>query len=141
MIRDVILDAGPLVAALDASDVHHAWAVDRLKSVRLPLITCEAVLAEAYHLVRYNDKAIATIGAYLTKGLIESSCPMKSSSQRVLQLMNKYSDVPMSFADACIVSLVEETGGGTVLTTDSDFKVYRQRNRRVIRTIAPETRR
>jgi predicted nucleic acid-binding protein len=90
-------------------------------------------------LVRHNDRAIATIGAYLTKRLIESHCPMKGSSSRVLALMNKYSDVPMSFADACIVSLVEETGGGTVFTTDADFGIYRQRNRRVIRTVTPET--
>ena len=47
MIGRVILDAGPLVALLNRRDRHHSWARDQWARISPPLITCEAVLAEA----------------------------------------------------------------------------------------------
>ena len=52
-------------------------------------------------------------------------------------LMRRYRNVPMSFADACLVSLVNGTENGSVLTLDSDFQIYRQANRRVIPLLMP----
>ena len=51
--------------------------------------------------------------------------------------MRRYRNVPMSFADACLVALVNRTENGSVLTLDSDFRIYRQANRRVIPLLIP----
>ena len=51
--------------------------------------------------------------------------------------MRRYRNVPMSFADACLVRLVELTENGSILTLDSDFRIYRQSNRRVIPLLMP----
>jgi predicted nucleic acid-binding protein len=39
--------------------------------------------------------------------------------------MSKYADVPMSFADACLVDMASELGIGRVFSLDADFQVYR----------------
>jgi predicted nucleic acid-binding protein len=51
--------------------------------------------------------------------------------------MQKYSDVPMSFADACLVRMSERLRDPVLLTTDSDFRVYRRQNRRTVPCILP----
>jgi len=51
-VSEVIVDAGPLVAMLVRTDDHHGWAVDRLRELPPPFLTCEPVLAEVAHLVR-----------------------------------------------------------------------------------------
>ncbi len=53
------------------------------------------------------------------------------------RLMRRYADVPMSFADACLVRIVESTEHASVMTLDSDFHIYRQHGRRVIPLLAP----
>ncbi|HEU5017742.1 MAG TPA: hypothetical protein VFT69_07170, partial [Pseudolabrys sp.] len=55
----------------------------------------------------------------------------------VLTLMRKYSDVPMSFADACLVRMTEMLPNPVVLTTDSDFRIYRRHGRRTVPSILP----
>ena len=48
------------------------------------------------------------------------------------RMIRRYRNVPMSLADACLVRIVERSDQASVLTLDSDFRIYRQGNRRVI---------
>jgi predicted nucleic acid-binding protein len=52
--------------------------------------------------------------------------------------MDRYNDVPMSLADACLVRLSEHHPKLPLLTLDSDFKVYRRHGRQLIPVICPE---
>ena len=52
-------------------------------------------------------------------------------------LMRKFATVPMSLADACLVRMSELEGQATIVTMDSDFRVYRRNRRQVIPTIMP----
>ena len=47
-----LLDAGPLAAAVNRRDQHHAWAVRTLDRLDAPILTCEAVVSEAWFLAR-----------------------------------------------------------------------------------------
>jgi hypothetical protein len=47
----VIVDTGPIVALLDADDRQHAWVKAQFARLRLPLLTCEAVLTESSFLI------------------------------------------------------------------------------------------
>src|ERR1700738_5061801 len=47
--RTVIVDAGPLKAAIDRGDADHAWAVRAFRAVPARYITFEAAIAEAQH--------------------------------------------------------------------------------------------
>jgi uncharacterized protein len=44
---------------------------------------------------------------------------------RMKQLMEKYKDMPMDFADASLVVAAENLGTNKVFTLNSDFAVYR----------------
>jgi len=55
----------------------------------------------------------------------------------VLDLLDKHADIPMSIADACLVRLTEILPDPLLLTTDSDFKIYRRLGRRSIPTRMP----
>jgi predicted nucleic acid-binding protein len=56
----------------------------------------------------------------------------------VLRLMQKYADVPMSLADACLVRMTETLPDPVVLTTDTDFRVYRRHGRQAVPSVMPE---
>ena len=55
----------------------------------------------------------------------------------VLKLLEKYSDVPMSFADACLVRMTEMLNNPVLLTTDADFRIYRRYGRQIIPCAMP----
>ncbi len=57
MTRRVIVDSGPLVAFLDRREAHHAWIAEQAKTLPLPWLSCEAVLAESWHLLRKLPRA------------------------------------------------------------------------------------
>ena len=58
---------------------------------------------------------------------------------RVLDLMQKYADVPMGLADACLVRMSETVPNPLLLTTDADFRVYRRHSRQVIPYVSPSS--
>jgi predicted nucleic acid-binding protein len=135
--RRVLLDTGPLVAFLNRSDRHHAWALERLAEIEPPLLTCEAVLAEACHLVRRTSAGPRAVAEMVTGDLIEVPFRLGAEAERIGHLLGRYADVPMSLADACLVRLAEIETGSAVLTLDSDFHVYRMHGRQVIPLISP----
>jgi predicted nucleic acid-binding protein len=55
----------------------------------------------------------------------------------IRRLMVKYANVPMSFADACLVKMSEQYSNSVVLTLDSDFLIYRRYGNQSIPTIIP----
>ncbi len=137
MIRQVILDTGPLVAAINRHDVYHQWVVSQLSNICPPLMTCEAVISEACFLLRGYTDAIKAVFEWINKGTLLLPFQLNNDSETVQNLMMKYADLPMSFADACLVRMSEYSTNSMVLTTDSDFLIYRKHGREIIRTIMP----
>ena len=134
----VLLDTGPLVAFLDESEEHHAWASAQFALVAAPLITCEAVLTEAFYLLRHHKRAFDKLGEWVRSGVIETGFSLTASRDRVVALMQRYAQVPMSFADACLLSMAEQMPGRSVFTLDSDFLVYRLADGSLVNTLRPE---
>jgi uncharacterized protein len=56
-------------------------------------------------------------------------------------LVAKYGDVPMSFADACLVRLSELYPDAPILTLDSDFLIYRRKKNERLLAVLPAERR
>lgn len=129
MTDRVIVDTGPLVALLDASDSAHDWTVGRFRQIAGPLLTCEPVLAEAMHLLRSLRPAQKKILEWLERGALVCPFDLAGEAARVRALWLKYSDVPMSLADACLVRMSEQHDDHRVCTLDSDFTVYRKHGR------------
>ena len=137
MSDPVLIDAGPLVAYLDEMEQFHEWAVDRFRELPVPFLTPEAVLSEVCFLLADSPRAVAKIGEYLERGVL-AMVPVGGAAQlRIFALMAKYRQMPMSYADACLLWLAETHARSRVFTLDSDFEIYRLDRARRVPVIAP----
>jgi predicted nucleic acid-binding protein len=135
MARNLLVDAGFVVALLSSRDTHHHWAVTQAQEFPPPWSTCEAVLSEAYHLL--GQQGAGSLGSLLRRRALVVALDLAKSVEPVTKLIEKYSDVPMSLADACLVRMTEILADPVILTTDEDFRVYRRHGRRVIPCVTP----
>ena len=124
-MTSVLLDTGCIVALLDRSEKHHRRCVDVVSAIEAPLITCEAVIAESCYLVRNLSGAAAAILQNVERGVFQMPYRLSGDAGSVLNLMTKYADVPMDFADACLVDMANRYQTGRILTLDQDFQIYR----------------
>ena len=62
---------------------------------------------------------------------------LQDQIQAVHGLFKRYENVPVSLVDAALVRLAEISDAPTLLTTDSDFHLYRRRGRQSIPLITP----
>ena len=130
MARNVLVDAGFLVALLSRRDSHHQWAVMQASNRALPWRTCEAVLSEAFHLL--GARGAPALGTMLRRRALMAPFDLDNDVESVLKLLQKYGNVPMSLADACLVRMSETLADPIILTTDSDFRIYRRHSRQVV---------
>jgi len=137
VIEMIIVDAGPLVAYLDRSDHHHEWAKMQMAGFTAPLLTCEAVLAEASFLLRRGGINPSILLRLVEREVLKLPLDLETEASVIAQMMERYNSVPMSLADACIVRVSEILNKTRVFTTDSDFQIYRKSGRKVIALIAP----
>lgn len=137
MITAHIIDTGPLVALLNRKERYHQWSFDILKRIDPPLLTCEAVLTEACFLLSRFEGGPATLMDIVCRGTVVPAFDLHEQAPAVAKLMDTYSKVPMSLADACLVRMSEIHPTAKIITLDSDFKVYRRRSRQVLPVIMP----
>lgn len=128
----ILTDAGPLVALLDADEEDHERCVAALGKVTLPMLTTWPAFTEAMYLL---GRAAGWPGQEPLWRLVQRDQLVVADQdrkwmRRSAELMHKYRDVPMDLADATLVALGEARGVHRIFTLDSDFRVYRFRDRR-----------
>jgi uncharacterized protein len=129
-VKGILVDTGFIVALLDRSERHHGACVAALEEHRGPLITCEAVIAESCYLLRNVAGAADAVLENVERRIFQMPSRLDEACHDVRSLMKKYARVPMDLADACLVALANQFDTGRIYTLDSDFKVYRWRQRR-----------
>lgn len=129
-----IADTGFLVAFANRNDAHHRWAVDVAAQIDEPLLTCEAVLAEAaFHL-----QSVPIVLAMIAEGLITVSFAANDHLPQLAVLAKRYQDRSPDLADLCIVRMSELYPRHPVITVDrDDFRVYRRNRREMIPLVSP----
>lgn len=132
MKQNIILDTSPLVAFIDKGDNFHDWAVETWKSIAIPLFTCEAVISEACFLLRRTHGGQNAVMSMLEAGVIVIPLHLSDEIETIRELMSRYQNVPMALADACLVRMSELIQGSSVLTLDSDFRIYRKNKSEII---------
>jgi uncharacterized protein len=132
-----IADTGFLVAFGNRRDRFHRWAAGIAEQVTEPLLTCEAVLAEAtFHL-----GSASLVLAFLQTGLVRCDFDAGGHVQRLAELADRYADRAPDLADLCLIRMSELHPKYPVITTDSnDFRVYRRNRREAIPLITPPAR-
>lgn len=137
MARNVLVDAGFLIALLAKRDAYHGWAVTQASEWPPPWFTCEAVLSEAFHLL--GPQGVKSLAELLGRERLQLAFSLGENVDRIVELMEKYSDVPMSLADACLVRMTEILADPVLLTTGADFRLYRRHGRQALPCITPES--
>ena len=133
-----LLDTGALIAFLDANDRAHQWAGRQWQALRPPLLTCEAVLTEAAHLLQNRGLGVDSLWELLRRSIVSVDFELAGELEPVAALMRHYADQPMDLADACLVRMSEKKREVRVFTLDRDFKIYRRHGRQVIPLICPD---
>jgi len=134
-MKKILIDSGPLIALFDASDKYHNTAIDFIKSNKYPLITTIASITETLHLLDFNRNAQIDFLEWIYKGAVEINNIERNDFERIKELTEKYKDLPMDFADSCLVLLAEKLDLNSVATIDRDFSVYRINGKRKFQII------
>ena len=137
MIQQVIVDTGPLLALIDARDQYHAWARIQFAKIAPPLLTCEAVLTEVCHLAKRVDGGTSAVLDLFGRQVARLEFSLAEQFSEVNALVHRYSDAPMSLADACLVRMSELHTRSAIFTLDADFGIYRRFKRQRIPLVAP----
>lgn len=129
-----IADTGFIVAFSNRGDRHHKWAVDVARRITEPLLTCEAVLAEAaFHL-----RSSAHVLSLLEDKMLRLSFDAETNLEQLSTLAKRFEDRQPDLADLCIIRMSELYPHHVIITIDqNDFRVYRRNKREVIPVLCP----
>ncbi len=131
-MRSWLLDTGPLVAYLNAKDPAHAAVVACLDRFTGDLFTTSAVITETMHFVAPSPAGPRLLAEFVAASrLTVFDLTQPATLSKAADLMEKYSDLPMDFADATLVLLAEQLKVVEVLSLDRrGFAVFRTRDRK-----------
>jgi predicted nucleic acid-binding protein len=132
-----LLDTGPLVAYLDAGDPAHAAVARRLEEFAGRLATTSAVVSEAMHLVASDTRGPRLLADLLAEAQVEIyDLSPPPHLHHAVDLMERYTNLPMDFADATLLLLAEGLGAEDLLTLDRrGFAAFRTRDGRALRLV------
>lgn len=133
----LLLDTGPWVALLSRNDTHHRWAVEQFRRLTPPLLSCEAVVAETCFLLARAGFDPALALQFIERGVVQLPFALQDQISAVGALLKRYDNVPASLADAALIRLAEVHDSPLLITTDSDFHIYRRHGRQTIPLITP----
>jgi|SRR5579864_628740 predicted nucleic acid-binding protein len=129
-----IADTGFIVAFLNREDRFHQWAIDVSKGIKEPLLTCEAVLAEAAFHLRSTEHVLSLI----QDEMLRLAFDVDRHLGQLQELAHRYRDRAPDLADLCLIRMSELFPRHEVITVDvNDFRVYRRNRREVIPLLCP----
>jgi len=131
----ILIDSGPFIALFDADDYYHKKISAFLLEHQYCFISTLAVMTEVSHMLDFSVKAQHDFYEWaMYKGVIISDIN-QHDLPRILELTDKYADLPMDFADATLVITAEKTGIRKIISLDKDFDIYRLPGKEKIRNV------
>ncbi len=114
----ITLDTSGLFALLNRADKHHEQVKAALFEDRGPYLVPAGILAEIAYMVeeRLGARALESLVLDLESGGLTLECG-EVDLPRIRELVGRYEDLPLGFADASVISCAERNGG-RVLTLD-----------------------
>jgi len=111
--------------------------VQQFASLSPPFVSCEPVLVETFHLLSKKPGGVRAFFNILDSDLVLVEIAVLAKRHALRKLVQKYQNLPMSLADACLVLLSERFPSASVFTIDSDFHIYRRNGRQQIPLLMP----
>lgn len=128
-MKNTLIDAGPLIALFDKDDRYHDIIKQFLRGYVGRLVTTWPVITEASHLLDFNVRAQIALLEWLHREAIHIVHLEGEHIRRLIQLAEKYADVPMDLADGSLLVVAEMMGIQHIVTIDSDYAIYRTKNK------------
>ena len=121
----MLADTSGLVALLDRSERHHRRCLAASERYREQFITTWPAFTESMLILqdRAGWSGARSLWTLWFRGHVRLT-KQSAALARMQELMSKYADVPMAFADASLVALAEERRETRILSVDSDFHTY-----------------
>jgi uncharacterized protein len=124
-VRNIAVDAGPLIALFDPDDAHHTMALGFARKAKaFHLITTSVVVGEVAAMLGHLQPNLLRCLEWLA-AVVEIDDALRNDLPRAIEIMKKYSDLPADLADVSLVALCERRGINGVASIDRDFDVYR----------------
>lgn len=126
----LVLDTGPIVAALNRHDPDHKRCAELLDEADDRLIPSPVLVEVDYWLVKLaGPKVWSDFIADIADGAYRVVHPTDADLTRAAELETEYSDLDLGFVDASIVATCERLDETTVATLDRrHFSVVRPRH-------------
>jgi len=124
-MRKALIDSGPLIALFDKSDNYHYAAIKFLKDYDGLLLTTWSVISEVFYMLGFNINTQIDFLKWIERGGLIIQSFSHEHITRLIELIGKYSDVPMDLADATLILASELENINEVITIDSDFHIYK----------------
>ena len=134
-MKKILIDSGPLIALFDSSDKFHEASVQFIQKNNVPLVTTNASITETLHMLDFNRNAQIDFLEWMSRGGVEIHSIQNNDFHRLKELTEKYRDLPMDFADSCLIYLAEQLDINTIATIDRDFSIYRIKGRRKFKIV------
>ena len=134
-MKNIIVDAGPLIALFDKDDKYHNSVIKFLKTFDGQLITSWPVITEVTHLLSFNVNVQIDFLEWLKREAVTIVNLENIHLERIIQLSKKYSDVPMDLADSSLIVIAELTNITDIITIDSDYYIYKTKNKKSLNNI------
>jgi uncharacterized protein len=135
LTKKCLIDAGPLIALFDKDDKYHGPIKDFLKNYQGRLYTSWPVITEVLYMLDFNVNVQMDFLKWLRKDALEVVPISKNNLTRIIELSEKYSDVPMDLADATLIVISESEHIKEIISIDSDFYIYRNIRNEYVRNI------
>jgi predicted nucleic acid-binding protein len=138
-MRTCLIDTGPFVAYLDRKDRAHAVVAASIDLFKGQLATTGAVISEVMYFVSEFPNGPVSFAKLLLASDVRIAEPAQPAHiLAAAELMVKYSDTPMDFADATLVLLAEELDVTEIFTLDRrGFSVYKTARGKRFRFVLP----
>ena len=120
----ILADTGFLVAAINEDDRNHRRSIEIAADLPPQYVTTWPCVTEALYLLGIPP-AQERLFQQVERGILRLYEPTLADAIRAFDLMRRYADTPMDFADASLVVAAEILKITSILTFDSHFYAYR----------------
>jgi len=134
-MQNTLIDAGPIIALFNKNDKYHHQIKSFLKNYVGYLSTTWPVITEISHMLSFNIQTQIDFLKWVQLGGVIINEINGKDIERIIELSQKYSDVPMDLADASLVVLSEKLEINKIITIDSDYYIYRTIQKEMIENI------
>lgn len=136
-MRTWLVDTGPFIAYISRNEPAHTRVGACMDGFSGQLVTTGAVVTEVmYFLSNVPNGPVSFAELLLASGARVAESMQPEQVQEAAELMGRYADTPMDFADATLVQLASELGVTDILTLDRrGFSTYRTAKGKAFRLV------